>query len=248
MTILKKYISILLVCLLILTLFQGCTVEDNKQIEVEDTTSKATTPPLEDNEIINKFKLSDPELLDYMEDIIYSDLLNKIDNDKYMVENIELVYVSNEYIEESLYNSKSNVYFGFTLAELEEEFQGEKFVFTLGDDGKTTVKAFEPYDDTYEKIIKNVTIGTGAILVRVVISSVMVATNPTTAPAVSTVFAVSAKDITKDVIEKICSSVICEVSSKMATGLETQDIEEIVKSVALSASEEFKWSAITGLS
>lgn len=243
----KKIISIFLVCLLTLALFSGCTAENNKQLKTEEPTSNATNSDLEDNKMINSFELSDPELLDYMESVIYSDLLDKIDNNKYVVENIELVYISNEYIEESLYNSESNIYFGYTLAELEEQFQGKKFVFTLGDDGKTTVKAFEEYDDTYEKIIKNVAIGTGAILVRVVISSAIAMVNPATAPAVSTVFAVSAKDMTKSVIEEISSSVISEVSSRMATGIEAQDIEEILKSVALSASEEFKWSAITGL-
>lgn len=248
MNMLKKIISILLVCLLTLTLFQGCTDKNNEHLKIEEATSNTTKLVSEDNEMINSFELSDPELLDYMESVIYSDLFDKLDNNKYMVDNIELVYMSNEYIEESLYNSESNVYFGFTLAELEEEFQGEKFVFTLGDDGKTTVKSFEPYDDTYEKIIKNVAIGTGVILVRVVISSMIVATNPATPPAVSAIFAVSAKDMAQNVIEEICSSVIGEVSSRMATGIETQDFEEIAKSVALSASEEFKWSAITGAS
>ena len=45
-------------------------------------------------------------------------------------------------------------------------------MFTLGDDGDTIVTAFEAYDDTYEKVIKNVAIGTGVILICVTVSIV----------------------------------------------------------------------------
>ena len=59
-----------------------------------------------------------------------------LDSDDYFVEKVDAIYLSEEYIEELAYNSKSNVFFGFTLADLEAEFQGTRYVFTLGDDGK----------------------------------------------------------------------------------------------------------------
>ncbi|MCR5305366.1 MAG: hypothetical protein K6E36_02550 [Oscillospiraceae bacterium] len=42
-------------------------------------------------------------------------------------------------------NSQENVYFGYTLSELEQQFEGTKYVFTVNDEGQTTVKAFEAY-------------------------------------------------------------------------------------------------------
>lgn len=69
------------------------------------------------------------------------------------------------------YNSQENIYFGYTLSELANQFQGKKFVFSV-DDGKTVVNEFQEYDDTYDQIIKNVAVGTGVILICVTVSAV----------------------------------------------------------------------------
>ena len=52
-----------------------------------------------------------------------------------------------EYLDEVAFNSQSNVYFGYTLAELDEVFQGTRYIFTLGDDGNTTVRELQAIDD-----------------------------------------------------------------------------------------------------
>ena len=109
--------------------------------------------------------LNDTQLQSYVEDALYSELVSSLDNDKYYVENVSAVYVSQEYIDELTYNSEPNVYFGYTLEEIDAQFQGTRYVFTLGEDGDTVVQPFEEYDNTYEQIIKNVAIGTGVILV-----------------------------------------------------------------------------------
>ena len=183
--------------------------------------------------------LNNPEQLRYVEDTVYTDLVADLDSCEYFVENVEAIYISKEYIEELEYNSKENVFFGYTLSELDEQFQGTKYIFTLGEDGTTTVVPFEEYDDTYDKVIKNVAIGTGVILVCVTVS---VATGGA-APAVSMIFAASAKTGTAFALS---SGVFSGVSSAVVTGMQTKDFDEAIKAGMLSGSEAFKWGAVSG--
>ena len=131
-------------------------------------------------------------LLPYLEDSIYSELVTALNSEDYFVENVNAIYISKEYLEEVAYNSQENIYFGYTLSELDSYFQGTRYVFTLGDDGQTVVTEFQKYDDTYDQMLKNVAIGTGVILVCVTVSIV---TYGAGAPAVSMIFAASAKTL-----------------------------------------------------
>ena len=76
--------------------------------------------------------LNDPALLPYIEDTLYAQLVGTLNSEDYFVENVSAVYISQEYLEELAYNSQANVFFGFTLAELEAQFQGEKYIFRHG--------------------------------------------------------------------------------------------------------------------
>ena len=114
--------------------------------------------------------LSDPALPGYIEDSLYQELVQKLEGDGFFVENVSAVYISQEYIDELAYNSQANVFFGYTLAELDQQFQGEKYIFTLGKNNETTVEPCTDYDDTYDRIIHNVAVGTGLILVCVTVS------------------------------------------------------------------------------
>ena len=134
--------------------------------------------------------LNDPEIQSYVEENVYQSVLKNIDTNEYFVENVQAVYISQEYIDDLTYNSQSNVFFGYTLADLDMEFEGEKYVFNVDDNGKTKVELFEEYDDTYEQIIKNVAIGTGVILICVTVS---VITAGADAPAIAYIFAGAAK-------------------------------------------------------
>lgn len=183
--------------------------------------------------------LSDPDLLRCVEDSVYAELVANLDDD-YFVQNVGAVYVSKEYLEEVSYNSQSNVFFGYTLAELDEQFQGTRYVFTLSDKGETTVEPFEEYDDTYERAIKNVAIGSGVILVCVTVS---VISGGVGAPAISMIFAASAKTGT---IMALSSGGIGAVASGIVTGVQTQNFDEAIKAAALAGSEGFKWGAISG--
>ena len=179
-------------------------------------------------------------MLEYVEENVYAELVNALNSSDYLVENISAVYISNEYLEEVAYNSQANIYFGYTLEELDEYFQSNKYVFTLGEDGQTAVKLFEAYDDTYDRVIKNVAIGTGVILVCVTVSAV----TAVGAPAVSLIFAASAKSGT---IFALSSGTFSALAAGVVTGMETQNFDEAMKAAALAGSEGFKWGAITGV-
>lgn len=224
----KRFIALIL-CFSLLCV--GCSkVEENNGNLSEEQTA---VPNVEFRD------LSSPELLDYVEENVYASLLNDIDNEKYFVENVEAIYISQEYIDELAYNSQENIYFGYTLSELAEQFQGKKFVFSV-DEGKTVVNEFEEYDDTYDQIIKNVAVGTGVILICVTVS---VVSGGVGAAAVSSVFAVAAKSGT---VCALSSGVIGGAASGTITYMETGDVNESLKAAALEGSKEFKWGAIIG--
>ena len=185
--------------------------------------------------------MDDPELLSYVENKVYSSLVQNLDSDEYFVENVEAVYISQEYIEELTYNSQSNIFFGYTLQELDQQFQGSRYVFTLGDNGETTVKKMETvYDDSTERIIKNVAVGGGVILLCVTVSVVSAGVG---APAVSMIFAAAAKTGTTFALS---SSVLGGVAATITTGYQTHDPEAAFKAGLLAGSEGFKWGAISG--
>lgn len=179
--------------------------------------------------------------MEYYEDLLYEDIVTSLDSDKYFVEDVETVFVSKEYVDELQYNSMSNIYFGYALDEIQKQFTGSKFVFALGDDGQTTVKEFEKYEeDNFEQVIKNVVTGAGVILVCVTVSVIAGASGAT---AVSMIFAVSAKTGTAVAVS---DAVISGVSTGIVKGIETGDFDEAMDAAMLSASEGFKWGAITG--
>lgn len=252
----KRVIALLLAVLMMLT---GCTQQtvQNQTPEtstpVETETSSAPTteteqateqdvPIFAEDVEPNFATLSDPSLLQYVEDNIYSDLVARFDSEDYIVESVNAVYVSEEYLEEVAYNSKSNIYFGYTLEELDAQFQGTRYIFSLGENGETVVEEFAEYDDTYDRVIRNVAIGTGVILVCVTVS---VVSGGVGAPAaVSMIFASAAKTGT---IYALSSGTISAVAAGTITGIQTGDFEEAKKAAALAGSESFKWGAITGV-
>lgn len=252
----RRVIALFLAVLMMLT---GCTQQtvQNPTPEIStpteppnssEPTSGAEQTPVQDVPVFaedvepNFATLSDPSLLQYVEDNIYSDLVARFDSEDYIVESVNAVYVSEEYLEELAYNSKSNVYFGYTLEELDAQFEGTRYIFSLGENGETVVEEFAEYDDTYDRVIKNVAIGTGVILVCVTVS---VVSGGVGAPAaVSMIFASAAKTGT---IYALSSGTISAVAAGTITGIQTGDFEEAKKAAVLAGSEGFKWGAITGV-
>ena len=162
----KKLIAILLVC----ALLAGCAPYNSSSEPTLPSETEGNQIVLTPEEMPEFSGLGDPALLTYIEDTVYTELITDLDSDIYFVENVSAIYISKEYLEEIAYNSQENIYFGYTLSELDACFLGTRYVFTLGKDGQTTVTAFEAYDDTYDQILKNVAIGTGVILLCVTVS------------------------------------------------------------------------------
>lgn len=184
--------------------------------------------------------MNDPALLPYIEDTLYSELVGALNSEGYFVENVSAIYISQEYLDELAFNSQANIFFGHTLAELDEQFQGTKYIFTLGENNETVVEPFENYDDTYDRIIHNVAIGTGVILICVTVS---VVTAGAGVPAASMIFAAAAKTGT---IAALSGGAFGGISAGIVTGLQSGDMNSALKSAALAGSEAFKWGAIVG--
>lgn len=246
----KRVIALLLSCSLVLA---GCaqntltsTLDDEMEESITEISVGKEIPEDEvgdDSDYTYEAafeSLNDENLLKYVEDAVYSGIVAGLSSEEYLIENVCAVYISQEYLEEVAYNSQSNIYFGYTLDELEKLYTDSKYVFTLGEDGRTEVQPFEDYDDTYEKVLKNVAIGTGVILVCVTVS---VVTGGVGAPAISMIFAASAKTGT---VMALSSGVISGAAMGIVTGIQTGDIDEAIEAGALAGSESFKWGAISG--
>lgn len=204
--------------------------------------------PADDSEYVYEpefTSLSDAELQEYVEDALYAELVSSLNSDQYYVENVSAVYISQEYIDELAYNSKPNVYFGYTLEEIDALFQGTRYVFTLGEDGETVVRSFEEYDNSYEQIIKNVAMGTGVILVGATVSAVKKGAGTSVVSFILAVAKEAASMMVRTVRTSVSLGALGEVLAGVVTGIETGDMSQ-VKSAALAASNEYKWGAIAG--
>lgn len=241
----NRILTLILSCVL---LFSGCAAPSQRDQSYTNPTTPspnaaATTRQLEArfSEEPSFTNLDDPELLQYVEDNVYANLEYRLSSDDYIIENIATTYVSKEYLEELAYNSQENIYFGYTLSEIEAQFEGKRYVFSLGENGETIVQEFQAYDDTFDRVIQNVAIGTGVILVCVTVSAI---SGGVGAPAVSMIFAASAKTGTAFALS---SGTLSAASAGIVTGIQTQDLDTALKSAASAGSEAFKWGAITGV-
>lgn len=237
----KKIIALLLSTVM---LFAGCGNTQMPSSDMKDNTAEVNEETLDT--VIEDFEpvydsLDDEQLLYHVQDLVYRDTVNSLNSEEYVVENVSAVHISKEYLEEVAFNSQSNIYFGYTLAELDELFQGTRYVFTVGDDGTTTVEELEEIEDiSTETMLKNVAIGTGVIFVCVTVSVVSAGVG---APAVSMIFAASAQTATSFAAS---SAVFGGVSAGVVRGIETGDFHEAMEAAAMGATEGFKWGAISG--
>lgn len=214
------------------------TTEPTTEISTVSTTDSFIENPLilRNTEYIESLgfnSLDDTEFHDFIEDAVYSDLVNSFSSDDYYVENVEVAYISKEYLDEVVYNSLENLYFGYKLSEIDKVFQGEKYIFTLNENGQTDVVPFEEYDDTYEKVVRNVAIGTGVILLCVTVSVA-------TGGAFSMIFA------TSGAIGALTDGAIDGAVTFAFEYAQTKNPQEALKRSTLAASEGYMFGAITG--
>lgn len=238
----KRIIALFLCAAIFLTSCSQSQPQATNPDNTPDNTSSETVEPVvwEDAEP-HYNALDDTLLLAHIEDLIYANTITALDSEEYFVESVNAVYISKEYLEEVAFNSQSNIYFGYTLDELNALFQGTRYIFTLGENGNTTVQELQEIEDVNtETILKNVAIGTGVILVCVTVSVVSAGVG---APAVSMIFAVSA---TTAETMALSSAAFGGISAGIVRGIQTGDFNEAIEAAALSGSEGFKWGAFTG--
>jgi len=242
----KRMIALLLSLVMLLT---GCTQSQSIQQEQPQSDEIVSVPVTEipvdtvvwEDDIPQYNSLDDTALLAHIEDLVYRETVLALNSEEYFVENVSAIYISKEYLDEVAFNSQSNIYFGYTLAELDDLFQGTRYMFTLDENGQTTVQKLQEIEDTStEVMLKNVAIGTGVILVCVTVS---VVTAGVGAPAVSMIFAVSAKTGT---LMALLSGGIGAVSAGIVRGIQTGNFDEAVGAAAMAGSEGYKWGAISG--
>ncbi len=214
------------------------TATSEANVDYGEITITSKTNGIEDEEI-NVSDLSNRDTLEDLENAVYESIIEELDSADYYVESVTIRYISQEYMEEVEYNSKANIYFGYTLESINNCFGGERYIFTVNDDNETVVKAFEEYDDTYDQVLKNVAVGSGVILVCATVSFATAGAYP----AVSLICAIGAK-----------TGLSCATVSGLTSGLlygtlngiATNDINSALKTAALEGSEGFKWGAIAG--
>ena len=138
--------------------------------------------------------------------------------------------------------------FGFTLAEIAAQFEGTSYVYAIDENGHTVVQEVLSYDDTYDKVIKNVAIGAGVILVCVTVA--VITKNPVAAAGagktVKVLFAVSSTAAKSGTTIALKSAAFGGTVSTIVEATRTNDVEKISKAGLLGASEGFKWGAILG--
>lgn len=231
----KRIIAIFLSFIMLFTCYIPVQSQENYE---RDSASVREESLL--NEFVPEYEsLDDPELLSYIESLVYQDTIASLNSEEYFVEDVSAIYISKEYMEEATFNSQSNIYFGYTLEELNASFQDTKYVFTLDENGKTTVEELEVIEDTtMGTILKNVAIGTGVILVCVTVSAVTAG-----APTVSVILTGSA---TKATTFAMSSAAFGGITAGTIRGIETGEFREVVEEAAVGASEGFKLGAISG--
>lgn len=133
----KRIIALVLSLAMLLT---GCATpqQDSSETASESTIETPADEIVWENIEPQYDSLDDDELLAHVEDLVYRETVLSLDSDEFLVENVSAVYISKEYLDEVAFNSQSNIYFGYTLAELDELFQGTRYMFTLGEDGQTS--------------------------------------------------------------------------------------------------------------
>lgn len=185
--------------------------------------------------------LDDEDLLEYVKYSVYSDIIDDFIHDDCLVEKIDTKYISLDYLENLAYNSKNNLYFGYDADQLNKLFEGEKYIFTAGDDFTTIVKPIKTIDNSItDDVVKNVAVGSGVILVCATVSFVSLPFSP----AVSVIFAASASTGTAFALQ---SGAISGITAAILRAYQTGDVNEAIKAGAVSGSEGFKWGAIVGV-
>lgn len=188
--------------------------------------------------------MMDDDLRQSIQDNIYEELEARFDESEMIIENVQSQYFSKEYLEEYAYNSKTNIFFGYSLEDIKKQFGDSKYIFTLDEDGNTVVKAFSPRENIYDDVIKNTVIGSGVILVCVTLAAVSTAASaPLGVSRMQIILSFSAAgSIIGGTVVGAASAAACGIAEYLKSG----DSHDAWETAVLAGSEGFKWGAIGG--
>lgn len=191
---------------------------------------------------------NDPRFISFVRDNMYASMEAEFSSEDYIIQSITPIYIPQEYIEELSYNTKSNIYFGYTEAELNEMFEGRKYVFTLDEHNETTVEELQLYDDAaLRKMIINTAIGSGVILVCVTVAVVSgVAAVKTEIPVFSSICVISGTAALESIEYAFSGGVMGAIAAGTIEYYKTGDKNKALLQAGLAGSEAFKWGAIAG--
>jgi len=191
----------------------------------------------------------------YINELAYQLAAALEENETVIVESIKPIYVSQEYINELAYNSRENIYYGYKLSELDKQFGGAKYAFTV-EDGKTVAVPFVPAtsDAVINTIVKNTAIGAGVILLCATVSIVagpagVAAGGLTAVNVVHIIFTAAATSAASGAAIGIATGGVFKGAANLIGYLsngEEVNWEEVGKAAAVGASEGFKWGAVVG--
>lgn len=254
----RSFISIVLVCAILLSGCGSRIVADSTERETESTSLEETFSPetvdateisLETEGETDSLAIEDAGDIDfetYVENYVYYDLLQTLPADGIFIEDVSATYLSQEYLEELEYNSQSNIYFGYSLADLDEQFEGDRYVFTLGDDGATTFERWEEatgssLDDATRQTLRNLAIGSAVIAVTVTVAVVLPEVG---IPAAIKVIAWVAAG--REIQYAISGGLVSGIATTLISGFSTGDWDQAITDGLYTGSEGFKIGAIVG--
>ncbi|MGM9597335.1 MAG: HNH endonuclease [Eubacteriales bacterium] len=246
----KRIVAVLLCVTLLCT---GCAKINTQQTENEktyDSVSVTNSDTIIMNEPDQQIDLSDENSLScYVENTVYTELLEKLDPESFFIENVSATYISDEYLKELEYNSRTNIFFGYSLYDLNSMYQGTRYVFTLDESGQTAVEELvEIKDDTYDKVIKNIAIGTGIIMVWTTVA--VITKNPaastTATKTIKFLFTISSNGAKEAALWALKTSFVGGTVATIVEAIKTGDLSESIKAGITGASEGFKVGAIFG--
>ncbi len=255
----KRILSIILSFALVLS---ACTpknetlplISEPEQVIIEspssdsESTEVAVTDVVYEYPVFSNTSLNDNNFIYLVE----YDITTKLEeNEDIIVESAETIFVSQEYIDELEYNNQENIYYGYKLSELDEQFGDVKYAFTV-EDGKTIVVPIttENYDNTLNTVIKNTAVGAGVIVVLVTASIITGGVgSPVATSTAHLIFTCAAKSAAIGATTGTASGGLFEGAKELGNQF-SKDNEvnwnELGKVAAVGASKGLKWGAVIG--
>lgn len=227
----KSLVSLILV---VITLIISTGCENVANGLVQENANSEDKPSYSE---YDAFDVTSPASLDYIQFSVEDDLQEAFPG--YSVDYVECIYISEEYISEMYYNSLSNIYYGYDYDEIASYMQDTSWTFTVDDNGQTVVTEVAEPSNALRDMIKKVAIGTGVIVICVVLSCV---TGGAAAP-VACFFAGAAKGA---LVGAVSGAAVSGVIGGAIAGVQTKSWEGALNGAITSAVDGYMWGAISG--